>query len=83
MVWSALSQGAETSTRLAPAARWAAALSRLVKMPVHSKAMSTPSSACGSLAGSRSAVTLIGPKPTSKVSPFTVTAPGKRPWVES
>ena len=50
-----------------------------VKMPVHSSAMSTPSSLCGSLAGSRSAVTLIWPRPTSIVSPSTFTSPGKRP----
>ena len=37
----------------------------MVKMPVHSSAMSTPSALCGSLAGSRSAVTLILPRPTS------------------
>ena len=29
--------------------------------------------------GSRIAVTLIGPRPTSMVSPSTVTVPGKRP----
>ena len=33
---SALSQGAETNTRLAPAVRWVLAFSLLVKMPVHS-----------------------------------------------
>ena len=44
MVASAPSDGAETSTRLAPAVSKAAALSRAVKMPVHSIAMSTPSS---------------------------------------
>ncbi len=57
---SAPSAGAETSTRLAPAVRWAAALSLAVKMPVHSSAISTPRSFHGSVDGSRSAVTLIG-----------------------
>ena len=38
-------------TRLAPAVRCAAALSRAVKMPVHSSAMSTPSSFHGSCVG--------------------------------
>ncbi|MNE31499.1 hypothetical protein D3C80_1250690 [compost metagenome] len=83
MVLSALSAGAETRTRLAPAFRWAEALSFEVKMPVHSKAMSTFSSACGRLAGSRSAVTLILPVPTSIQSSPEVTVPGKRPCTES
>ena len=52
-------------------------------MPVHSSAMSTPSSFHGSCAGSRMAVTLIGPMPQSMVSPLTVTSPGKRPCTES
>ncbi len=83
MVLSTPSAGAETSTLRAPAFRWAAALSLDVKMPVHSSAMSTPRSLCGSSAGSRMAVHLIGPRPMSIVSPSTVTRLGKRPWVES
>ena len=43
-------------------------------MPVHSSAMSTPSSLCGSSAGFAIAVTLIGPRPTSMVSPSTFTS---------
>ena len=82
-VRSAPSQGAETSTRLAPAARCAEAFSLVVKMPVHSSAISTPSALCGRSLGSRTAVTLIGPRPTSIVSPETVTVPGKRPWTLS
>src|SRR5580698_7190740 len=80
---SALSAGADTSTRLAPAARCKAALSLAVKMPVHSSAMSTPSSFHGNLVGSRSAETLILPLPTLIESPSTVTVPGKRPCTES
>src|SRR6476659_7623776 len=83
MVASALSAGAEISTRLAPAVRWAEALSLAVKMPVHSSAMSTPSSFHGSFVGSRSADTLILPLPTLIESPSTVTVPGKRPCTES
>ena len=71
--------GAETSTRLAPASRWATAFSLSVKMPVHSMTMSMPSDFQGSFLGSRSASTLMGPLPTSIVSPSTFTSPGKRP----
>jgi hypothetical protein len=49
--------GAEISTRLAPASRCFSPPSLSVKKPVHSSASSTPLLACGSLAGSRSAVT--------------------------
>src|SRR6516164_5058661 len=80
---SAPSAGAETSTRLAPACRCAAALSLAVKMPVHSSATSIPSSFQGSWVGSLMAVTLMAPLPQVMVSPFTVTSPGKRPCTES
>src|SRR5438477_508802 len=83
MVASALSAGAETSTRLAPAVKWAEALSFAVKMPVHSIAMSTPSSFQGNFVGSRSAQTLILPLPRLIESPSTVTVPGNRPCTES
>ena len=66
-------------TRLAPAARWAAALSLAVKRPVHSSAISTFSSACGRSLGSRIAVTLILPRPQSIQSSPVVTVAGKRP----
>ena len=46
--------GADTRTRLAPAARCCRAASRSVKSPVHSNTMSTESSAHGNRAGSRS-----------------------------
>ena len=68
MVLSAPEQGAETITRFEPFSRCSAAFARSVKMPVHSSAMST--SFHGSALGSRSAVTLIGPRPTSMVSPL-------------
>src|SRR5580765_7627686 len=83
MVASAPSDGAETSTRLAPAVRCAEAFALALKMPVHSSAMSTPSSFHGSLDGSRSAETLILPLPRLIESPSTVTVPGKRPCTES
>src|SRR6185369_8826892 len=83
MVASAFSPGADISTRLAPAVRWAEALSLAVKMPVHSIAMSTPSSFHGSLDGSRSVETLILPLPRLIESPSMVTVPGKRPCTES
>src|SRR5665213_2520431 len=80
---SAPSDGAETSTRLAPAVRWAEALALALKMPVHSSAMSMPSSFHGRVLGSRTAVTLILPLPRLIESPSTVTVPGKRPCTES
>src|SRR5439155_16161078 len=83
MVASAPSDGAETSTRLAPAVRCAEALALALKMPVHSSAMSTPSSFHGSVEGSRTAVTLILPLPRLIESPSTVTVPGNRPCTES
>src|SRR5690242_6875678 len=51
--------GAEMITFFAPAARCAAALSRLVNRPVDSITTSTPSSFHGSFDGSRSAHTLM------------------------
>jgi len=75
--------GADTSTRLAPASRCAAAFSLSVKMPVHSITTSMPSAFHGSFLGSRSASTLMGPSPTSMLSPSTLTSPGKRPWTLS
>src|SRR6478609_6941464 len=83
MVASAPSDGAETSTRLAPAVRCAEAFALALKMPVHSSAMSMPRSFQGRLAGSRCAVTLILPLPRLIESPSTVTVPGKRPCTES
>src|SRR5258708_21565676 len=69
MVASALSAGAETSTRLAPAVRCAEALSLAVKMPVHSRALSTPGSFHGSFLGLPSADHLIFPFPSLLESP--------------
>src|SRR6516164_11099779 len=76
---SAPSAGAEMMTFFAPASRCFAAASRLVKIPVHSSATSTPSSRHGSLAGSRSAVTRILPRPASIQFSPVVTSPAKRP----
>src|SRR5580704_19302755 len=60
MVASTWSPGAEISTLRAPSVISADAFSLLVKMPVHSNATSTP--AYGTLVGSCSADTLIGPQ---------------------
>ena len=54
-----------------------------VKMPVHSIAISTLSSFHGSSAGFLIAVTLIGPRPASIVSPATLTSCGNFPCTES
>src|SRR3954469_21412487 len=70
-------------TRFAPASRWALALSRAVKMPVHSSATSTFSSLWGSSDGLRTAVTRILWPSTTRSSPSTVTSLGKRPCTES
>src|SRR5579875_1523190 len=78
-VRSAPSAGAETRTRLAPAARCAEAFSFDVKIPVHRSEEHTPSSFHGSFDGSRSAVTLKTPLPTLMVSPLTFTSAGNRP----
>src|SRR5258708_38431144 len=82
MVASAPSEGAETSTRLAPAVRCAEALALALKMPVHSSAMSMPRSFQGKVLGSRTAVTLILPLPRLIESPSHVTGPGKAPGPE-
>ena len=76
---SAPSDGADTRTRLAPAVRCEVALALALKMPVHSSAMSMPRSFQGRVLGSRTAVTLILPRPMSMLSPSTFTSPGKRP----
>ena len=78
-VRSAFSAGAETRTRLASAFRCAEAFSFEVKMPVHSRTTSTPSSPQGSFEGSRSAKTLKALPSTVMVSPSTRISPGKRP----
>src|SRR5271166_2642700 len=70
-------------TRLAPAVRSIAALSRAVNLPVHSIPMSTPSCLYGNSAGSLIAVTLILYPPTTIMSPSTTTSWGKRPCTVS
>jgi hypothetical protein len=68
---------------LAPASRCADAFSFEAKSPVHSSATSMPSSSQGSFAGSRSAVTLILPRPRSIQSLPVFSLPGKRPCTVS
>ncbi len=60
IVMSSSLAGAEMMTFLAPAARCFSASAALVKMPVDSMTMSTPSSPQGRFAGSRSAIDLDG-----------------------
>src|SRR5690625_5397506 len=67
----------------APASMCAWALSRLVKIPVHSYTTSTFRSPQGSLEGSRSEVIWIASPLTIILSPSTDTSPGKRPCTES
>ena len=75
--------GAETTTRDAPAFRWAAAWSRLRKWPVDSITTSTPSSPQGKADGSASLRTRTG-DPSMDISPFpTLTGLGSRPKTES
>ena len=71
-VLSASVAGAEINTRLTPFFKCAAALSRWVKIPVHSKAMSTFDQ--GKSAGSRSALTCIDVPFICRESLSTVTA---------
>ena len=71
MVASALSVGAETSTRLAPAVRCAEALSFAVKMPVHSSAMSMiPTST-----GAAKAIGLVLPELNGKLDGVSIRVP--------
>ena len=70
-------------TFLAPA--WicfpAEALSK--KKPVHSKTTSTSNSFQGKFPGFLSAVTLIGPVPTSRSLTLVITSLLRMPWTES
>ena len=65
MVLSAFAHGAETKTLFDPFLRCLAAISFSLKIPVHSRAIST--SFQSSSSGFLIAVTLIGPVPTSIV----------------
>src|SRR5436190_2233024 len=60
-------------TFLAPAFRCMPALSFVVKSPVHSSTMSTPSAPHGSFDGSRSAHTLMRSPSMTRLSPSTPT----------
>src|SRR3954463_5793674 len=82
-VASAPVAGAEMITRGAPASRWAAALSRSVKMPVDSMTTSTLRSPHGSAFGSRSANPFMLVDPTAMPSPVTLTSSSRTPWVLS
>ena len=80
---TSLSPGAEMMTFLAPAVMCAEAFALEVNRPVHSSTTSTPSSPQGSLAGSRSAQTLMRSPLTTRSPPSTVTVPGNLPWAVS
>src|SRR5262249_53706317 len=82
-VASAPELGADTITNGAPASRWAAAASRLVKKPVDSMTTSTPRSAQGSALGSRSASTWMTSPSTLMPSAVASMAYGSCPRTES
>src|ERR687893_150252 len=82
-VASAPDDGADTITNGAPPSRWAAALSRLVKMPVDSTTTSTPRSPQGSSLGSRTASTLRVSPSILMPSSATWTSLGSLPSTES
>src|SRR5690606_21659239 len=75
--------GAEMMTFLAPPAMCLAASAALVKRPVDSMTMSTPSSPHGRAAGSRSAKTLMSLPPTVMTSPSCETSAPRGPPTES
>src|SRR4026208_1335411 len=78
-VRSAPEQGAETSTRLAPAVRCFAAPTRSVKRPVHSITMSMPRSRQGSLSGVASESTATFWPSVLRWPSATLILPRKRP----
>jgi len=79
IVMSSSLAGAEMITFLAPPSMWAAACLPLLNRPVDSRTMSTPRSAQGRLAGSRSARIFIDLSPTRMVSPETLTGSFRLP----
>ena len=80
---SASPDGAEMMTRLAPPARWPAALSRAVKMPVDSMTTSTPCSPQGISAGSRDSSLRTSLPSTEKPPSDTLTSFFSTPPTES
>jgi hypothetical protein len=73
MVMSSLVAGAEMMTFLTVLPRWALALAASVKKPVDSTTISAPTEAQSSLAGSRSAKTLIFlPSTAMKSAPWVI-----------
>ena len=83
IVRSESSAGALMTTRFAPASRCAAAFSLLVKKPVHSRTISTPSSFHGSFDGSFSLYSgIFTPSITRESSPAS-TGNFALPWTES
>src|SRR5579863_1986847 len=79
IVMSSPLAGAEMITFRAPAARCAAAASRVVNRPVDSITTSMPRSPQGSAAGSRSAVIRISWSPTRMTLPSAVTSTSSLP----
>ena len=76
IVMSSPLAGAEITTFLAPPARWPLAFSASVNRPVDSMTMSAPTDDHGSLAGSRSANTLMSLPSISRSLPTALTVPG-------
>src|SRR3989304_127802 len=83
MVRSSFLAGALMMTFLAPALRWAAALSRSVNRPVDSRTMVTPRSFHGSCAGSLTDSTRTDFPLTRMPSLSASAGPRNRPWTES
>ena len=71
--------GAEITTFFAPPSICALALSKVVKMPVHSATISTPIPPHPISVGFRSAVIIISSPSTIKLLPFTCTSPSYCP----
>src|SRR5690606_26146984 len=79
----ALLDGAEITTFLAPPSIWDCAVSKVVKIPVHSATTSAPTSSHFKFFGSLSAVILTVLPFTSKCPSFTFTVPSNLPCTES
>src|ERR1700735_3554719 len=83
MVMSSLEAGAEMITFLTVAPRWALALVASVKKPVDSTTISAPTEAQSSLAGSRSAKTLMDLPSMMRWCSSAVMSLGRLPRMES
>src|SRR5690606_34487023 len=76
-------EGAEITTFLAPPSMWYWAVSKVVKIPVHSATISAPTSSHFRFLGSRSAVILMVFPLTTRFPSFTSIVPSNFPCTES